>query len=57
VEANRHVTYLSKILIRSSTTLKLTKKKDKEKIWHNMPAGKYLIYPLEADKLYIRWWQ
>lgn len=27
------------------------------KQWLAMPAGKYLVYPLGADKIYFRWWQ
>jgi hypothetical protein len=27
------------------------------KVWLNMPAGKYLVYPLGVDRIYFRWWQ
>ena len=27
------------------------------KEWFNMPAGKYLVYPLKGDKTYFHWWQ
>lgn len=27
------------------------------KEWLNMPAGKYIVYPLKGDRIYFRWWQ
>ena len=27
------------------------------KEWQQMPAGKYVIYPLDRDDIFFKWWQ
>jgi len=29
----------------------------RRRIWWDMPEGKYIVYPLEADDIFFRWWQ
>ena len=34
-----------------------TETEERKKIWWNMSAGEYIVYPINGERLYFQWWQ